>query len=69
MINLTPPGTKILYHGNEMMKHLATHTDHGYTKEQLGLLVKFYGGDKIIKTQNKLLICSVIEEANYEQIG
>ena len=51
------------------MKHLATHTDSGYTKEQLGYLVKYYGGNKIVKTNNKLLICLTIEDADYEQIG
>jgi len=49
-----------------MYKLLATHSDQGYDKDKLGYLVKFYGGNKILKSDNKLLICEQIEEAKTE---
>ena len=68
MIELTQPGTRILNYQGDMLKHLATHKDNGYSKEQLGHLVKYYGGNKILKKDNLLLICSQIEDADYEVI-
>jgi len=66
MKSLKTPRSTILQHQGEMYKLLATHTDRGYDKDKLGYLVKFYGGNKILKSDNKLLICEQIEEAKTE---
>jgi len=39
-----------------------------YNKDQLGHIVKYYGGNKILMSNNKLLICEKIEEADYVEI-
>ena len=69
MRELRAPGTKILEHKGEMFKLLAIHTDNGYDKEKLGYLVKYYGGDKIVKANGKLWICDTIKDASYESVG
>ena len=66
MRTLKTPRSTILDHGGEMYKVLAVHKDNGYDKDKLGYLVKYYGGDKILKRDNDLLICKQIEEAKIE---
>ena len=66
MRTLKTPRSTILDYNGEMFKLLAVHKDQGYDKEKLGYLVKFYGGDKILKRENQLLICEQIEEAKIE---
>lgn len=63
MIELTRPGSKILNYQGEMYKLLGKHMDRGYDKESLGLLVKYYGGNKILKKDHLLLVCEKIEDA------
>jgi len=66
MRTLKTPRSTILDYNGEMFKVLAVHKDQGYDKEKLGYLVKYYGGDKILKRENQLLICEQIEEAKIE---
>ena len=66
MRTLKTPRSTILDYNGEMFKVLAVHKDQGYDKEKLGYLVKYYGGDKILKRDNQLLICEQIEEAKIE---
>jgi hypothetical protein len=66
MRTLKTPRSTILDYNGEMFKLLAVHKDQGYDKEKLGYLVKYYGGDKILKRDNQLLICEQIEEAKIE---
>jgi len=66
MRTLNTPRSTILDYNGEMFKLLAVHKDQGYDKEKLGYLVKYYGGDKILKRENQLLICEQIEEAKIE---
>jgi hypothetical protein len=66
MRTLKTPRSTILDYNGEMFKLLAVHKDQGYDKEKLGYLVKYYGGDKILKRENQLLICEQIEEAKIE---
>jgi hypothetical protein len=68
MNELSVPRSRIIDHSNNLYKILATITNNNYNKEQLGLLVKYFGGNKILMSQNKLLICEQIEEANYVEI-
>ena len=63
MKELLVPGSKILEHNGEMFKLIAIHKDLGYDKEKLGYLVRYYGGDKILKNNNNLLICESIKDA------
>ena len=64
------PKSKIIHFGDGMFKLLAKHKNNNYNKEQLGHLVKFYGGNKILMSNvdNKLLICEKIEDADYVEI-
>ena len=66
MRTLKTPRSTILDYNGEMFKLLAVHKDQGYDKEKLGYLVKYYGGDKILKRDNQLLMCEQIEEAKIE---
>lgn len=66
MRTLKTPRSTILDYNGEMFKLLAVHKDQGYDKEKLGYLVKYYGGDKILKRDSQLLICEQIEEAKIE---
>jgi hypothetical protein len=66
MRTLKTPRSTILDYNGDMFKLLAVHKDQGYDKEKLGYLVKYYGGDKILKRDNQLLICEQIEEAKIE---
>ena len=66
MRELTVPGSRIICHGDEMVKVLAVHKDGNYSKDQLGYLVKYYGGNKLIKINGLLHICEEIEEAVIE---
>tara|TARA_R110000851_G_scaffold317956_1_gene481632 strand:- start:188 stop:394 length:207 start_codon:yes stop_codon:yes gene_type:complete len=63
MKELLIPGSKILEHNGEMLKLIAIHKDLGYDKEKLGYLVKYYGGDRVLKNNNNLLICESIKDA------
>ena len=60
---LTAPGSKILEYQGDLYKLLATHKNRGYDKENLGHLVRYYGGNKILQSHEELLICIKIEEA------
>lgn len=68
---LTVPSGVIIEHGEDMFKVLGKITDRDYSKKDLGMIVKYFGGDKVIKVKeavfNKLLICSKIEEAQIEE--
>jgi|GEM_PF-5393393 len=66
MVNLKTPRSTIIEFGDEMYKLLAIHSDRGYDKDKLGYLVKYYGGNKILKREDKLLICELIEEVKIE---
>jgi hypothetical protein len=68
MITLRIPGTAIVEHNGEMFKVLARHKPGNYSREKLGHLVKYYGGDKILQVDGKLLICSTIQDADAEYI-
>ena len=61
------PRSKIIEHQNNLFKVLASIKNNNY-KDQLGYIVKYYGGNKILMSQNKLLICEQIEEVNYVEI-
>lgn len=63
MKTLTVPQSTIIEMNGEMFKVLAYHKDQGYDKDKLGYLVKYYGGNKILKRENTLLICETIEDA------
>tara|TARA_R110002167_G_scaffold18532_4_gene69330 strand:- start:153 stop:359 length:207 start_codon:yes stop_codon:yes gene_type:complete len=63
MKELLVPGSRILEHNGEMLKLIAIHKDSGYDKEKLGYLVRYYGGDKVLKNNNNLLICESIKDA------
>ena len=63
MRELKVPGSRIICHGDEMVKVLAVHKDGNYNKDQLGYLVKYYGGNKLIKINGLLHICEEIEDA------
>jgi hypothetical protein len=62
------PRSKIIEHQNNLFKVLASIKNNNYNKDQLGYIVKYYGGNKILMSQNKLLICEQIEEVNYVEI-
>lgn len=59
---LTIPGSTIIEMGDEMFKVLAKHRDRNYDKDKLGYLVKYYGGNKILKREDILFICEKIED-------
>lgn len=63
MKELRTPRSRIIVHKGEMVKVLAVHRDGNYDKDQLGYLVKYYGGNKIVKIDGLLHICEEIEEA------
>ena len=63
MKELTTPRSRIIQHGGDMLKILAIHKDKGYDKTKLGHLVKYYGGDKLLKNQETLFICEIIKDA------
>ena len=65
-MSLTVPRSTIIELDGEMFKVLAYHRDQGYDKDRLGYLVKYYGGNKILKRENTLLICERIEDAIIE---
>lgn len=62
MRQLTIPGSTIIEMGDEMFKVLAKHRDRNYDKDKLGYLVKYYGGNKILKRGDILFICEKIED-------
>lgn len=64
------PGSQIISHDGGMFRLLATVKNNNYSKEQLGYLVKFYGGDKILMNtaNNNLFICETVEDAEYVEI-
>ena len=63
MIELRSPRSRIIVHGDDMVKVLAVHKDGGYSKDQLGYIVKYYGGDKIVSINGLLHICEEIKDA------
>lgn len=63
MKTLTVPQSTIIEMNGEMFKILAKHRDQGYDRDKLGYLVKYYGGNKILKRDDTLLICEIIEDA------
>jgi len=68
MKTLNTPRSEIISHQGEMFKVLGLHTNRGYDKDKLGHLVKYYGGNKILMSDNILIICELIEEATLEEL-
>lgn len=66
MKKLNIPSGIILEHAGEMYKMKTKVPDRNFTREQIGILVKYYGGDKVLRSGNKLLILETIEDANVE---
>ena len=72
---LTKPNSKIISQGEDMFtvlhvvnRGLFTNSENVINKTQLGYLVKWCGADHVVQQDNKLIICSKIEEAQYEII-
>jgi len=57
------PSGIILEHAGEMYKLMAKVPDRNFTREQIGILVKHYGGDKVLREGSKLLILQTIQDA------
>jgi len=64
------PKSKIIHFEDKMYKLLAKHKNNNYNREQLGHLVKYYGGNKILMSNvdNKFLIFYKVEDADYVEI-
>ena len=68
MRSFNTPRSEILEYQGDMLKVLARHKNGGYSKEKLGYLVKFYGGNKVLMSDNTLIICEVLEDAILEEL-
>lgn len=63
MRELTMPSSRLIEYEGGIFKILAKHKNNNYNREELGHLVKYYGGNKILQSHDHLLICSEVEEA------
>ena len=75
MVILNKPNSKIIHQGDEMFTilHIVNRTqfvnqNNTINRTSLGYMVQWCGGDKVVQENNKLLICSKIEDAQYETI-
>ena len=75
MNTLTKPSSQILQQGDElytikyvMGRHICVDDKNVIDRIKLGHLVKWYGGDHVVQKDDKLIICSKIEDAQYETI-
>ena len=75
MLTLTKPSSQILQQGDElytikyvMGRHICVDDKNVIDRIKLGHLVKWYGGDHVVQKDDKLIICSKIEDAQYETI-
>ena len=75
MLILNKPSSQILQQGEEMYtikyvmgRHICTDKDNVIDRIKLGHLVKWYGGGHVVQKDDKLIICSKIEDAQYEEI-
>lgn len=48
---------------NEVSMHMFLNKDNSVNQKVLGMYVHEWGGDRVMKKDNKLLICKQIEEA------
>jgi len=69
------PSSQIITQGEEMYtikyvmgRHICTDKDNVIDRIKLGHLVKWYGGGHVVQKDDKLIICSKIEDAQYEII-
>ena len=51
-----------------MGRHICVDDKNVIDRIKLGHLVKWYGGDHVVQKDDKLIICSKIEDAQYETI-
>ena len=72
---LSKPNSKIFVQGEEMFTilHIVNRTQfvdktNTINRTSLGYMVQWCGGDKVVQHDDKLLICSKIEDAQYETI-
>jgi len=56
----------LIQHEGEIYRVLGEHMEDRVDKTRLGLLVKWYGGDKVLGYGDKLLICETIKDAILE---
>jgi hypothetical protein len=75
MNTLTKPSSQILQQGDELYtvlhvvnRGLFTNSENVINKTQLGYMVKWCGGGHVVQDNDKLIICSKIEDAQYETI-
>ena len=75
MVILNKPNSKIIHQGDEMFTilHIVNRTqfvdqNNTINRTSLGYMVQWCGGDKVVQKDDKLLICSKIEDAQYETI-
>ncbi len=75
MLTLTKPQSQILQQGNDMFnilqvvnRSLFTNDKNVINKTQLGYMVKWCGGNHVVQNNDRLIICSKIEDAQYETI-
>ena len=75
MNTLTKPSSQILQQGDElytikyvMGRHICVDDKIVIDRIKLGHLVKWYGGGHVVQKDDKLIICSKIEDAQYEII-
>ena len=75
MNTLTKPSSQILQQGEDlytikyiMGRHICVDDKNVIDRVKLGHLVKWYGGNHVVQSDQKLIICSKIEDAQYETI-
>lgn len=57
-----------IQHDGEFFIILGEHKESNTPRERLGELVAYYGGDKVLGYNGYYLICSRIQDAQYELI-
>ena len=69
------PSSQILTQGENMYtikyvmgRHICVDDKNVINRIKLGHLVKWYGGDHVVQKDDKLIICSKIEDTQYEEI-
>ena len=71
----TKPRSKLIQQGEDMYtikyvmgRHICVDDKNVIDRIKLGHLVKWYGGGHVVQKDDKLIICSKIEDAQYETI-
>ncbi len=54
---------------NEISIHMFQNKNNSINQQVLGLYVHELGGNRVLQRENKLLICKIIEDAQYEELG